>query len=206
MNVSKSCDDKHTLPFYPIWVRVLTLIMGAQRAKQMLHKYSQKKTLVLDLDETLVRSTTSQPIDYPYDYTFLIEINDDIHQVYVTKRPYVDYFLNQIAHLYNVVIFTAGVQQYADVVTDLLGIKAPILYRDSCTFHEGSYVKDLTHLGVDLKDVIIIDNSPSSYQFQPENAIPIKDFTGDQNDDELLKIVPILYGLSIVDDVRTYQS
>lgn len=206
MNAPKNYGEKRTLLLYSILIKVLTLILRSLRAKQLLCKDSHKKTLVLDLDETLIRSTATQPVGYSYDHIFPIEINENIYQVYVTKRPYVEYFLNQITRLYNVIIFTASTRPYADPVVDLLGIKAPILYRDSCTLHEGSYVKDLTHLGIDLKDVIIIDNSPASYQFQPENAIPIKDFMGDQNDVELLRMIPILCGLSIVDDVRTYQS
>lgn len=45
------------------------------------------------------------------------------------------------------------------------------LFRESCIFHRGNYVKDLSRLGRDLNKVIIIDNSPVSYIFHPENAV-----------------------------------
>jgi len=80
--------------------------------------------------------------------------------------------------------------QYADPVLDQLDIHKVIdyrLFRESCHFHKGSYVKvtffgslrslpdrsmqDLGRLGRDLKDVLIIDNSPASYLFNPENAL-----------------------------------
>ena len=64
--------------------------------------------------------------------------------------------------------------QYADPVTDLLdrwGVFRARLFRDSCVFHRGNYVKDLNKLGRDLKKIIIVDNSPASYIFQPDNAV-----------------------------------
>lgn len=45
------------------------------------------------------------------------------------------------------------------------------LFRDSCVFHRGNYVKDLSRLGRDLDKIIIIDNSPASYIFHPDNAV-----------------------------------
>lgn len=64
------------------------------------------------------------------------------------------------------------------------------------------YVKDLTLLGRDLRDVIIIDNSPTAYYFQPENALPIVSWYDDKNDTLLYDYIPFLRALSIVDDVR----
>lgn len=34
--------------------------------------------------------------------------------------------------------------------------------------------QDLTRLGRDLKKVIIVDNSPASYAFHPDNAVGLK--------------------------------
>jgi len=51
--------------------------------------------------------------------------------------------------------------------------------------------------------VIIIDNSPSSYLFHPENAVPIDTWFDDENDTELLDLIPVLESLTKVDNVRT---
>ena len=41
------------------------------------------------------------------------------------------------------------------------------------------YVKDMARMGRKLKDVILLDNSPISYIFQPENGMPIKNWYDD---------------------------
>lgn len=68
--------------------------------------------------------------------------------------------------------------QYADPVTDLLdrcGVFRARLFRESCVFHQGCYVKDLSRLGRDLRKTVILDNSPASYIFHPENAVSAPD-------------------------------
>lgn len=45
------------------------------------------------------------------------------------------------------------------------------LFRESCVFHRGNYVKDLSRLGRDLSRILIVDNSPASYVFHPDNAV-----------------------------------
>lgn len=63
---------------------------------------------------------------------------------------------------------------YADPVADLLdrkGVFRSRLFREACVFFDGNYVKDLTRLGRDLSQTLIIDNSPISYAFHPENAV-----------------------------------
>ncbi len=51
--------------------------------------------------------------------------------------------------------------------------------------------------------MIIIDNAPYSYIFQPDNAIPITSWFNDPNDRQLLELLPLLNSLVPVDDVRT---
>lgn len=55
-----------------------------------------------------------------------------------------------------------------------------------------------------MSTTIIVDNSPHSYVFQPENAVPIGTFIDDMSDQELLEIMPILMGVEGVDDVREH--
>lgn len=45
------------------------------------------------------------------------------------------------------------------------------LFRESCVYYRGNYIKDLNRLGRDLQKIVIVDNSPASYIFHPDNAV-----------------------------------
>ena len=135
-----------------------------------------------------------------------MEIDNQIHHVYVLKRPHVDEFLRKMAVHFELVLFTASLSKYADPVTDVLDKNRVIrhrLFREACCNHRGNFVKDLSQLGRDLKKVIIIDNSPISYMFHPTNAVPISSWFNDSNDVELLDLIPFLEELTLVDNVMT---
>lgn len=106
---------------------------------------------------------------------------------------------------YEVVIYTASLSKYADPLMDILDEDRSVstrLFREHCTFYQGMYVKDLSELGRDLRDVIIVDNSPTAYLFQPDNALPISSWYDDKDDRSLYDYIPFLIELSKVDDVR----
>lgn len=67
-----------------------------------------------------------------------------------------------------------------------------------------SFVKDLSKIGRDLNDVIIIDNTPGCYRLQKHNALPIESWFEDPHDEELLKMIPLLTKLAKVNDVRPF--
>ncbi|KAI5850688.1 HAD-like domain-containing protein [Tricharina praecox] len=163
-------------------------------------EFEGKKCLVLDLDETLVHS--SFKLLHQADFTIPVEIEGTYHNVYVIKRPGVDQFMKRVGELYEVVVFTASVSKYGDPLLDQLDIHNVVhhrLFRESCFNHQGNYVKDLSQLGRDLKDTIIIDNSPTSYIFHPQHAVPISSWFSDAHDNELLDLIPVLEDLSVRD-------
>lgn len=160
-------------------------------------QFKGKKCLVLDLDETLVHS--SFKILHQADFTIPVEIEGNYHNVYVIKRPGVDQFMKRVGELYEVVVFTASVSKYGDPLLDQLDIHKVVhhrLFRESCYNHQGNYVKDLSQVGRDLKDTIIIDNSPTSYIFHPQHAVPISSWFSDAHDNELLDLIPVLEDLA----------
>ncbi|KAF2001510.1 NIF-domain-containing protein [Amniculicola lignicola CBS 123094] len=160
-------------------------------------EFKGKKCLVLDLDETLVHS--SFKILHQADFTIPVEIEGQYHNVYVIKRPGVDAFMKRVGELYEVVVFTASVSKYGDPLLDQLDIHNVVhhrLFRESCYNHQGNYVKDLSQIGRDLREVIIIDNSPTSYIFHPQHAVPISSWFSDAHDNELLDLIPVLEDLA----------
>ena len=146
---------------------------------QRLSRYVQK-TLVIDLDETLIHSLAKGG-RMSSGHMVEVKLNATVgygggtlgpqHPIlyYVHKRPHCDDFLRKVCKWYNLVVFTASVQEYADPVIDWLEQERKYFssryYRQHCTFRNGAYIKDLSSVEPDLSKVMILDNSPLSYIF-----------------------------------------
>ena len=174
-------------------------------------KTSNKKTLVLDLDETLVHSVggivTNPGTPSQSDFTIKVPQINSSHDIHVMVRPHVEEFLERMSKRFELVIFTASISKYANPllnIVDKMGYVPFRLFREHCTLINTAFVKDLSLLGRDFKDIIILDNNPTAYALNHYNGFPIKSWFDDKNDDELLKICPILEFLSYVPDVRDY--
>lgn len=63
-------------------------------------------------------------------------------------------------------------------------------------------LQDLSQLGRDIHTSIILDNSPASYIFHPNNAVPVSTWFNDPHDTELTDLCPFLTDLAPVEDVR----
>ena len=104
-------------------------------------------------------------------------------------------------------LFTASTSRYANAIIDRIDPQCFIsyrLYRNHCTVADRGFVKDLSLLNRNLKDVVIVDNTALSYAFHPENALPIDTWINDKNDKQLYNLLPILKHLAKVKDVRIY--
>ena len=150
-----------------------------------------KYTLVLDLDETIIH---------------YIQYNKS---EYIQVRPYLDDFIKELSQFYEIIIFTASYQHYADLAINGIDLEKKIkyrLYRQHTTKIGNTYIKDLAKLGRDLKKVIIIDNCCDNYSLQPKNGINVIDFVGNEDDDILLFLKKDLINLykKNPDDVRPY--
>ncbi|KAI0304191.1 NLI interacting factor-like phosphatase-domain-containing protein [Russula brevipes] len=175
------------------------------------------KTLVLDLDETLIHST-SRPLPAPgirglfgtrrgASHTVEVTMGGRHTTYHVYKRPFVDFFLRKVSAWYTLVIFTASMQEYADPVIDWLdagqGILRRRFFRESCTqLPNGSYTKDLALVEKDLSRICLVDNSPICYSVNEMNGIPIEGWTHDPSDEALLDLLPVLDSLRFTSDVR----
>ena len=121
-------------------------------------------TLVLDLDETLV--------------------NVNIQDCYISLRPGLKIFLNQVFPYYEIILFTTSIQSYADEVLKLIERDQKYftyrLYRQHAKILGDKYTKDLSNIGRDLARTVIVDDRTSSFALQKENGILIRTFIDDK--------------------------
>lgn len=160
-------------------------------------KNKKKYTLVLDLDETL------------------IHYKPGIEGGKFLKRPFVNEFLNEMAKFYELIIFTAAQQDYADWIIDQLDINKNIsyrLYRHHTYLKNNTNVKDLSKIGRCLLKTIILDNISQNFQEQEDNGIFVKSWYKDQDDTVLQDIVPFLRDIvlkncdNVRDDVKKIKE
>jgi RNA polymerase II subunit A small phosphatase-like protein len=82
-------------------------LIGPQRKQDI-----GRKTLVLDLDETLVHSQF-KPVENA-DIILPVEIEGQICQIYILVRPGVSSFLKRMSKHFEMVVFTASLSKYAE--------------------------------------------------------------------------------------------
>jgi len=168
----------------------------------------RRKTLVLDLDETLVHAQMKRPVD-GYDLELNVHSDNAFNTFFVSKRPHLDAFLRCVSKWYRIVIFTASSQRYADPLIDAVDqykVVEARFFRESCIQKGGQFIKDLTVVEPDLRNVILLDNTPSAYAMHAENGLPIEAWFNDPYDEHLLDLLPLLYGLHFLQDVRSILS
>lgn len=80
------------------------------------------------------------------------------------------------------------------------------LYRSNCVLTpRGTFTKDLRIFGNrDLKDIMLVDNSVTSFLPQLQNGIPIVPYFQDGKDIELIKLERFLYYVKRLADVRPF--
>lgn len=115
-------------------------------------------------------------------------------------RPGVTRFLLDLSTYYEIVIFTAALQEYADWILDQIDQRKCIshrLYRHHTRQRSDFAIKDLSCLGRDLRKTVIVDNIPENFHYlQPFNGILIKSWYDDLEDQELDKLLPFLKGMA----------
>lgn len=171
-------------------------------------KERSKKTLLLDLDETLIH-TNSEMVDPEK----LIPIPGDHMNppIRLKIRPHARKFLRRMKEHYEILVFTASCSAYAQLVVKELDpenkIISYILDRTQCLeTRNGLYIKDLRIIkNRELKNMIIVDNLVHSFGFQIDNGVPILEWRGNQEDEELKYLTNYLLEAKKYDDVREFN-
>ena len=153
------------------------------------------KTIIFDLDETLVHCVDDPENDNPHVILKVVFPSGEVVDAGINIRPYAIECLKEANKYFQVVVFTASHQSYADVVLDYLDPNHDLiqyrLYRDSCIQSpEGVYIKDLRIIKNRLlENLVIVDNAVYSFGYQLDNGVPIIPFYDDPNDEELHHLV-----------------
>ena len=182
-------------------------------------------TLVVDLDETLghydeakanrlAEELASQWLVRTGRAMTEQEIREQLPGIEFKVRPFALEFLEQMSQFYEIVIFTAADQQYADEILDKLDVNRRIshrLYRQHTLQYQNVYtgeielhVKDLSRMGRDMARTIIVDNLNDNFRLQRENGYHIKEWKGDKRDNELEVLMTLLRSIVVrgSEDVR----
>lgn len=176
-------------------------------------KTCNKPTLVLDLDHTLVYPSLTKPQDY--DFSITVTYNNKIHRMYFVKRPGLEEFLSELNEHYELVLYTAGIMQYALKALKNIDPDTRIKYclsRSYCTIltkngiSKDVYVKNLDILGRDLTKTIVVDDKTSSYIMHPENGQHIPGFFGSKDDTCLYKLKEYLLALKDIADFKQREK
>ena len=126
-------------------------------------------------------------------------------------RPYCQDFLKTVSKYYDVYIFTASSDIYANMIIDILDPNNKyirgILFRNHCLqTKKGIFIKDLRIVkNRELKNMVIVDNNAHAFAMQLENGIPILEWTGDKSDKELKYLLQYLLEMYNADDVRSFN-
>jgi Dullard-like phosphatase family protein len=155
------------------------------------------KILCLDLDETLIHSSTFRLDRAPF-------LHFDGYFVY--KRPHVCDFLREVFSLFDIFIFTSSEKSYADTILKSL---CPYIgeryrrYSGSCDFVNGRLRKNIGNFNRGLNKVILVDDNREVQSFYPENVILLDPWTGRRDDNVLMEsLLPLLQRCEEEPDVR----
>lgn len=169
----------------------------------------KKLTIALDLDNTLIRSSRtklassisskqrnkSSNIDSTTIYVRNFEDEEVRYNIYF--RPFLNEFIEEASELFDIVIFTASDQQYADKIIDRFDSWKAIkrrYYRDKCDIVDGVISKDLSKIVAEGKvmSTLMVENS-SPVVVQRDNLLEVSPWDGrDEEDQELVLLLDFL--------------
>lgn len=175
-------------------------------------RHANKPTVFLDVDGTLISSYAPRRAPrLPADVrTHFVGQGSKLNPegIFVVERPGLQTFLAELSRFAEVVIFTAGLEDYARPIIDAIDPNNE--YFSARIYREGTVstpvyqcVKDLSRAGRDLARSVLVDDTPLAFLHQPNNGIPVLAFRGDPDDRLLLEVVlPLLQKITTAPDIR----
>lgn len=158
---------------------------------------AEKPLVIFDLDGTLIWATSLQTKNPD----FTIHVYGETWSV--QKRPGLDAFIQWCRQHFRMAVWTAAQPTYAYAITETIfkGIELEFIFtrqhtmiqtfdlgRDTVTRKPLLKVWALPFRWFHHQNTRIIDDTPETYAFNPENAIPIATWMTDPADVELIRV------------------
>ncbi|KYO30887.1 mitochondrial import inner membrane translocase subunit TIM50 [Alligator mississippiensis] len=181
------------------------------------HKYFKDywQMIIEPMSPKLLPDPLKEPYYQP-PYTLVIELIDVLLRPEWSlgtgwrfkKRPGIDSLLQQLAPLYEIVVFTSETGMTAFPLIDNVdphGFISYRLFRDATHYVDGHHVKDISCLNRDPAKVVVVDCKKEAFHLQPFNGLALKKWDGNSEDRTLYDLTAFLktIALSSVEDVRT---
>ena len=179
------------------------------------------KLIILDIDETLIHAN-AKAISEDWDFK--------VFDYFIYKRPWLDQFLLEIKKHFKIAVWSSASDDYVkEVVSKIFPEDYELEFvwgRSRCTlrldhqsideygyldyFNHRNYSKILKKVKkkgyADLKDMLIIDDTPRKCKYNYGNAIYPKEFLGDKNDNELQLLFQYLLKIKDAENFRTIEK
>ncbi|KAG7321937.1 hypothetical protein KOW79_014795 [Hemibagrus wyckioides] len=189
---------------------------GIQQLKRTFKYFKDYRQMII---EPTSPKLLPDPLKEPYyqpPYTLVLELTDVLlHPEWslatgwrFKKRPGIEYLFQQLAPLYEIVIFTSETGMTAYPLIDSIDPQGFVMYRlfrDATRYMEGHHVKDVSCLNRDTSKVIIVDCKREAFSLQPFNGMALRKWDGNSEDRTLYDLASFLKTIAMngVEDVRT---
>ena len=149
------------------------------------------------MGEPLLHTDEQQPTAEETQALDIIDLRSPEGPMYSRVRPHASRLVESLAGEAELVLWTAGMRDYARACMEEIDPKGRIahsIYRDRRWFDMSYYVKHLDRLGRSMDRTLIVDNSDYVCRDNADYAIIVDDFYGPP-DDLLLLVEDLLKGL-----------
>ncbi|XP_074068798.1 LOW QUALITY PROTEIN: mitochondrial import inner membrane translocase subunit TIM50-like [Macrotis lagotis] len=124
------------------------------------------------------------------------------------KHPGIQTLFQQLAPLYEIVIFTSDTGMTAFPLIDSVdphGFISYRLFQDATCYMDGHHIKDISCLNRDPARVAVVDCKKEAFRLQPNNGVVLLPWDGNSDDRTLLDLSAFLKTIALngVEDVWT---
>ena len=183
-------------------------------------------TVVLDMDLTLIHAKPIPALPDPAPPARVSKADDPVHislfipfsrphHFQVHKRPGMDDFLERAASKFDLVLFSAGVDQYVNEIRDKCidpsrKLFSKVFTRSHCEpwLNGAVYLKDVSIVKKPMERIVLVDDLPDSCLYQPHNSILVPSFhheqVGHEKDQILSELGTFLDEVDQQADVRPF--